>query len=81
MIVLPSITLKTLMTQIVEATHTLCNEVGDQHTISTISEANLRMAAICALQIASGVEVWPGDKTIRIKRPSRVRHGIFEEEG
>lgn len=81
MIVAPATALKILMTQIVEASHSLCNEIGDPHVISTVSEANLRMAAICALQIASGVEVWPGDKTIKIKRPGRVRHGIFEEEG
>lgn len=81
MIVLPGSVLKMLMTQIVEASHSLCNEIGDPHTISTISEKSLRMAAICAMQIASGVEVWPGDKTITIKRPGRVRHGIFEEEG
>lgn len=81
MIVLPGITLKTLMTQIVEATHSLCNEIGDPHTMKTINPESLRMAAICAMQIATGVEVWPGDKTIQIKRPSRVRHGIFEEEG
>ena len=81
MIVIPDMTLKLLMQQIVEASHGLCNDAGEPHTLSTISPSNLRMAAICAMQIASGVEVWPGDKTIKIKRPGRVRHGIFEEEG
>lgn len=81
MIVIPGTTLKTLMTQIVEASHSLCNDIGDPHTLSTIDPERLRMAAICAIQIASGIEVWPGDKTITIKRPGRVRHGIFEEEG
>jgi hypothetical protein len=80
MIVVPQITLKTLMTQIVEATHSLTDTVGEPRTMSTISEPQLRIAAIVALQIATGETLWPGDRTITIKRP-RVRQGIFEEEG
>lgn len=74
-------TLKLLMQQIVEASHGLCDDAGEPYTLSTLNPASLRMAAICAMQVASGVEVWPGDKTIKIRRPTRVRHGIFEEEG
>ena len=79
MIVASEITLKTLMAQIVEATHRLTNEIGDAHMNSTITEPQLRMAALTAMQIATGEPVWPGDRKIVIRQP-RQSFGIFEEE-
>lgn len=80
MIVVPGMTMRALMTSIVEATHGLSDELGAMHIQPTISEAQLRMAALVALQIATGEHIWPGDKAIRIRR-AKVRTGIFEEEG
>lgn len=68
------------MTQIVEGTHGLTDTVGDPSPIGTISEAQLRIAAIVALQIATGQTIWPGDRTIHIRKP-KIRQGIFQEEG
>lgn len=79
MIVASEMTLKELMSQIVGATHGLMDEIGERQTVSTIPEERLRMAAICALQIATGEPVWPGDRTIVIRRQER-RYGIFREE-
>lgn len=79
MIIVPDITMRTLMHQIVEATHSLADEQGNPRTMSTISASQLRMAAIVALQVATGEAIWPGDKTIFIKRP-KVHQGIFQEE-
>jgi len=79
MIVASEITLKILMQQIVEASHRLTNEVGDQHICSTIAEPQLRMAALVAIQMVTGEPVWPGDRKITIRQP-RQSYGIFEEE-
>lgn len=80
MIILPTITLKMLMQSIVSAAHELSDETGSPHATNTIPEAQLRMAAITALQIATGEPVWPGDKTIKFKRP-KVQFGVFQEDG
>jgi hypothetical protein len=79
MIVVPEITMKNLMTQIVEATHGLTDTAGTPQTMSTIDEPRLRMAAIVAIQVATGEVVWPGDRTIRLKQP-RQSFGIIEVE-
>lgn len=79
MIVAPEITLKTLMTQIVEGTHGLVDTAGHPQTMSTIPESQLRMAAVVALQIATGQPIWPGDKKITIVRP-KINSSIFEEQ-
>lgn len=78
MIVVPQMVLKQLIIDIVGATHGLQDETGEPHISATIPEAMLRMAAITAIQIATGESIWPGDRIIKIKRP-RVRQGIFEE--
>lgn len=80
MIQIPPSIMNMLMTQIVEATHCLANENGDPHVFSTISAANLRMAAITAIQVATGTEAWPGDRPLRLKRQSIKRYGIIELE-
>jgi hypothetical protein len=77
-IVIPPIAMKTLMTQIVEATHSLCDEVGEPRVMSTIMESQLRMAALVALQVATGDAIWPGDRKIVIRQPKQA-YGIFEE--
>lgn len=79
MIVLPEMVMRNLMTNIVEAVHGLSDELGAVFTAPTISESALRQAALVAVQIATGEAIWPGDKTIKIRRAT-VRHGIFEEE-
>lgn len=79
MIVLPTIVLRQLMTDIVGATHGLGDDAGEAHICATISESTLRMAAITAIQIATGETVWPGDRTITIKR-RKIDHGVFREE-
>ncbi len=79
MIIVPKIALQDLMTHIVQSTHELCDETGEPRVMGTIEEKNLRIAAITALQIATGETIWPGDKIIRVRRP-RVRQGIFQEE-
>lgn len=80
MIVVPATTLRHLMTQIVEAAHGLSDENGEPHILSTLDASQLRVAALTALVIATGQMIWPGDQTIKIKRP-RVRQGIFQEDG
>ena len=71
--------MKELMRQIVGATHSLTDTAGQPQTMSTIAEPQLRMAALCAIQIATGQTIWPGDRTIKIQRPKRS-HDIFQEE-
>lgn len=78
MVVLPEYTLKQLMAQIVNATHGLQTTLGGQHITNTIAEPQLRMAALCAVQIATGETVWPGDRKIRIERRKQV-DDIFQE--
>lgn len=78
MIIAPELVLKDLMTKIVGATHGLTDTAGNPQTMSTIAEAQLRMAAICALQIATGMPVWPGDRKIQIVRRAPTTD-IFEE--
>lgn len=79
MIVLPEITLKDLMANIVTAAHQLSDELGEAHPLSTITEPQLRQAAIVALQIATGESIWPGDRPIRLRRQTRS-YGIFRED-
>lgn len=78
-IVLPEMTMRRLMTNIVEAVHGLGDDLGNVWVAPTISEAQLRQAAMVAVQIATGEPIWPGDRVIKIRR-ANVRHGIFEEE-
>lgn len=61
------------------ATHGLCDDLGDPRVMNTISEPQLRMAALVALQVATGEAIWPGDKVIQLRRP-KVRQGIWQEE-
>lgn len=67
------------MTHIVNTTHGLVDTAGEPVVMSTIAEQQLRMAALCAIQIATGEAVWPGDKKITIRKPKMV-HSIFSEE-
>lgn len=76
MIVLPSMAMSELMSRIVEAGHSLTDENGQRHVLSTIPEAQLRMAAIVAIQIASGEAIWPGDREVVI-REQKQSYGIF----
>jgi hypothetical protein len=80
MITIPSIVLKMLMTNIIEAIHSLTDgETNARATVGTIEEKTLRMAAITAVQIAVGDVVWPSDKTIVFKEGPR-QHGVFRIE-
>ena len=79
MIVVPTMTMRNLMTSIVEASHGLCDELGNMHVCATISESQLRMAALVALNIATGEVIWPQDRKVVIRR-QKVQQGIFSEE-
>lgn len=79
MIVVSSMAIRELMSRIVGATHGLQNEVGEPVVTPTIGEQQLRMAAITALQIATGEPVWPGDREIVFRKPED-RFGIFRVE-
>ena len=78
MIVIPEYALKTLMTQIVGATHGLTNAAGEPVITNTIPEATLRMAAVIAVQVAAGDAVWPGDKRLIIEQPKQNQHVLVE---
>jgi hypothetical protein len=78
--IIPAITMRTLMAQIVEATHGLCNEIGEPKIVNTIPEERMRMAALVAIQIAIGEEAMPNDRgKLVIKRP-RTTYGLIVEE-
>jgi hypothetical protein len=77
-LVLPEIALKKLMTDVVQATHGITDTAGEPQAMSTIPEAQMRMAALVAVQIATGQTVWPGDKRIVITRPKQAA-SIFTE--
>lgn len=79
MIVLPELAMKQLMTQIVQATHGLVDTAGEPVITNTIAEPQLRMAALVAVQIATGNACWPGDRKIVLRRP-KVSNSIFAEE-
>lgn len=79
MIVLPTSTMKMLMHQIVEATHYLIDEQGNQVPLSTFTAASMRMAAIQALMTVTGKTVHPQDEPIIVPRVSRS-FGIFKEQ-
>ena len=79
MIVIPEAAMLELMMQITSTTHSLTDTAGNAVLTNTIAEPQLRMAAIIALQVATGAPIWPGDKKIVIKRP-RQSLGIFEEQ-
>lgn len=79
MIVLPQMAMSELMSRIVEASHGLTDENGNRHVLSTIPETQLRMAAIVAIQIASGEAIWPGDRAI-VLREQKQSYGIFRVE-
>ena len=80
LILIPEIALRTLMTQIVSASHSLTDTAGTPVVLNTITEDKMRMAAIIGLQIVAGMPVWPGDQQINIKRPKPTSFGIFQEE-
>lgn len=77
MIVLPGITIRTLMAEIVAATHGLTDQNGERVMLGTIEEKNMRMAAKHAIETCIGQSVWMGDEKIVIsEQPRQV--GIFE---
>ena len=78
MIVLPPIVMKALMMNIVEATHGLSDHLGAQAIMETIPEPQLRMAAITAIQIATGKAIWPGDQVIHVKSNEPRRVGVVQ---
>lgn len=80
MIVISALALKDLMTKIVGTTHQLTDTAGNPQVMATITEPQLRQAALVALQIATGESIWPGDRKIQIVR-RRQTDDIFEEIG
>lgn len=79
MIVVPDMVLKNLMTNLVEATHGLADHRGNRHRVGTISEKELRMAALNALNQILGEVAWPSDQKIILPAP-RINAGIFQQE-
>lgn len=78
MIIVPTLVLRDLMTKIAGITHQLVTPNGDPVMINTIPEAQLRQAALVAIQIATGEALWPGDRKITIVRRKQT-DDIFEE--
>lgn len=79
MIVVPEMTLRLLMQHLVEATHGLGDHRGNVHRVGTIGAAELRMAALTALNIVTGEVVWPDDQKVKVPAPS-INTGIFQQE-
>jgi hypothetical protein len=78
MIILPGYSMRELMTAVVNATHGLVNAAGEPVVVNTIDEARLRMAAVCAIQIATGESVFPGDKRLVIEQQRQETHVMVE---
>lgn len=78
MIVIPSLALRKVMNDIINATHALVDTAGNPVATGTIGDAQLRMAALTAIQTAIGDTVWPGDRKITITRRKQTDE-IFEE--
>ena len=78
MIILPSYNMKELMTCIVNATHGLVNAAGEPVVVNTIDETRLRTAAECAMRIATGESVFPGDKRLVIEQQRQTPHVMVE---
>lgn len=80
MIVLPSMAMRILMSQIVEATHGLTDSDGSRVNIGTIEEKNMKMAAKHAIETCVGAAVWLQEDEIVVRqRPTKA--GIFRFEG
>lgn len=71
--------MRQLMTQIITATHGMVDELGEPVIMSTITEPQMRMAALVAVQIATGQTVWGGDKPVTLRRPKQTSN-IFVTE-
>lgn len=79
MIVFPAMALRKLMTDIINSTHALTDTAGNPVVSGTIQDSQLRMAALNAIQIATGETVWPGDRKITITRRKQT-DDIFVEQ-
>ena len=70
MLVIRDSAFRALQNAIVEATHSLTDEIGVRRSLSTIDGGQLRSAAMVALMIAAGGEVvWPGGEKLRLRQP------------
>lgn len=78
MLVMREAALKNLMHMIINSTHDLVDTVGVPQTMGTIPESQLRMAAIVAVQIATGLPIWPGDRPIEIRRRKQTDDLVVE---
>ena len=80
MYVVGEMVLKDIMTALVEATHSIVNEMGDHIVVGTIDDNRLRMAALQGLQIAVGDAIWPAANKIKLPKRSRLPGPFVEEE-
>lgn len=65
---------------IAQATHSFTDTTGDRLTVSTIDSKTLTTAALMALQIATGMVVWPADQTLKIPRAKPTRSVVSIED-
>jgi hypothetical protein len=66
-----------LQSAIIAATHGMTDMKGLRAHLGTVNDRTLRQAAICAIMIASGETVLPGDETINIDMPGPQAIGPF----
>lgn len=79
LIICPEVSLRSIESAIVSATHGLTDTNGERVLINTIDSRTLKSAALLALQIATGHVLWPGDEVLRIKSPKPVQGGVVVE--
>lgn len=80
LLVISEMAMREIESAIVNATHMATDATGEKLTLSTIDSRTLQTAARVALEIATGMVIWPGNQQLRIK-PQRRTTGIFEIEG
>lgn len=81
LVVCPEVSLRTVESAIVAATHSLVDVNGDKILIGTIDSRTLKTAALMALQIATGHVTWPGDEAIRVRQARPAPGVLVTEDG
>jgi len=72
--------LSNIVRAVTEAARNASTLAGDRFALGTIDPESLRIAAICAVQIATKQPVWPGSEKLVIPRPKEV-YGVVEMAG
>lgn len=66
-----------LQSAIIAATHGITGMDGARIHLGTVNDRTLRQAAMCAIMIASGDTILPGDETFTIDIPGSQSMGPF----